>query len=793
MRRIALLATAGALGLVLLLFVWVWAGPCWMGGCAPVDQLSRFSAEGSELLDVDGESFGILATVNRRSVPIDSLPEHLPLAFLAIEDRRFYDHAGLDWRRLAGAMVANLRRGGVAEGGSTISQQLARNLFPDALPYTERSARRKIREARVARQIERAFTKDKILELYMNQIYLGAGAYGVDAAAQVYFGKSASELNLAEAALIGGLPRAPSQINPRADRERALERRNLVLSEMATAGYITREEAEEAKNTEIQLARARPDDEMQGSYFTERVRLELEQIIGNRFYTGGLRIHTTLDRGIQMAAEEELARQLDALEAGQFGAWRHSRYDPGATEGDESGQTAYAQGAVVMMDIQTGAVRALVGGRDFRDSKFDRVWLAERQVGSAFKPYIYLAALERFRSPVHMVDDSPVRLTLSGGRTWAPRNFNDNYSGTITLREALTRSKNAATVRLSQEVGMSTAIRSARQLGINGDMPDLPSTALGAASLKPIEVVTSYAAFGNGGQVVEPHFVSRITDRDGYVLWEASPSGRRVVDPEVAFVLTSVLRDVVDRGTGRAVRTAGFSGPAAGKTGTTNGSSDVWFVGYTPDLVGGVWIGLDRPQTIVPGASGGTIAAPVWGRIMRQVYRNRPMPQPWSRPAGVVTEEVDRATGAVMADGCPPRGAVYTEFFVRVRPPVRPCPGEDEFYYGYSDTLSDEEWDLRGDGEVAPGIIWPELDSLRRARERGQDDVRDGPRERSIVRDTADVEGEPVRRQEPEPPGQRERPRPERPEPDEREPERPEPRRQPELLGEPVPRPGTEP
>jgi penicillin-binding protein 1A len=793
MRRIALIAAAGTLGLALALLGWIWAAPCWMGGCAPVDQLTRFSAEGSELLDTHGEPFGILATVNRRTVPLDSVPEHLPLAFLAIEDRRFYQHGGLDWRRTAGALVANVRRGGVAEGGSTISQQLARNLFPDDLPYTERSLRRKILEARVARQIERAMPKEKILELYMNQIYLGAGAYGVEAASQAYFGKPAADLTLAEAALIGGLPRAPSQINPRASREKALERRNLVLKEMAGAGYITADEAEEARETPIRLSRPQPDEKMQGSYFTERVRLELEEIIGDRFYTAGLRIHTTLDRAIQTAAEEELAGQLDALEAGQFGAWRHGRYERGAEFDDDAGDTQYAQGAVVVMDVRTGAVHALVGGRDYEDSKFDRAWLAERQVGSAFKPYIYLAALERYRSPVHTVEDTPVRVTLSGGRVWSPRNFNDAYSGTITIREALARSKNAATVRLAQDLGIGTAVRTARQLGINGEMTEFPSTALGAASLKPIEVVTSYAAFSNGGEVVKPHFVKRIEDRDGYVLWEAAPQRTRAVDPEVAFVLTSMLRDVVDRGTGTAVRAAGFTGPAAGKTGTTNGSSDVWFVGYTPDLVAGVWIGLDRPRTIVPGASGGTIAAPVWGRIMRRTYQGRPMPGEWQRPGGVVTEEVDRATGSVVADGCPPRGAVYTEYFVRVRPPVRPCPGEYDPRYGYGDTLGDEEWDLRAEGEVAPGIIWPELDSLRRAREaeerlpvRPDDRTPLGtPRPRDerpdagarAPRDTSPVGAEPDRL-----PTRR---------PSEEPSEEPRERPPPRLLGDPVQRPDT--
>ena len=720
--------SAGALVALALLaiggFAWLWAAPCALGGCAPVDDMERFQAEGSELLDIDGEPFGTLASINRKAVPLDSLPPYLPQAFLAIEDQRFYDHSGLDFQRVIGALLANLRAGGVEEGGSTVTMQLARNLFPEHLPSTERSVRRKLMEIRVARQIERAFPKNKILELYLNHIYLGAGAYGVEAAAQTYFGKPAAELTLPEAALLGGLPKAPSTLDPTRNREGALERRNLVLTAMADAGFVSRAEANAAQREPIHLATGTDqEDGPNRSYFIERVREELREQVGNHFYTAGLRVYTTLDPRVQKAAEEELVRQLDAIEDGRFGPFSHPRYHDARELDEDAGQTPYLQGAVVLMDAESGEVRALVGGRDFDDSKFDRATQAIRQPGSAFKPFVYLTALQHYYSPIHQVEDAPLSIALPGGKVWEPKNYTGRYDGMLTLREALIRSKNIPTVRLAQDVGMGAVIRNARQLGISSDIPDVPSTALGAADVRPVELAAAYAPFANGGMRIQPHVIRRVEDRHGRVLWNTPRTRESVLDPAVAFVMTSMLRDVVDRGTGRAVRTAGFFGPAAGKTGTTNGATDVWFVGYTPDLVGTVWMGFDDPQTIVRGASGGTLAAPVWGRIMREAYADRLLPPAWQPLAGVVSEEVDRASGLVVDESCPARGETYTEFFVNTRPPHRNCASDRSLVFLYSDSSwIDEEWDREGDtlyrtGEVTDierrGIYWPELEKIR--------------------------------------------------------------------------------
>jgi penicillin-binding protein 1A len=735
MNRKIKIALLSLLALSVVGFGWLWFAPCGLGGCAPVSDLEQFRAEGSELLDADGKPFGTLSTVNRRIVPLDSLPAYLPNAFVAIEDRRFYDHGGVDWKRFGGALLANVRRGGVAEGGSTITMQLARNLFPEALPYTERSIRRKVMEIRVARQIERAFPKKKILELYLNHIYLGEGTYGVDAAARTYFGKPASELTLAEAATIGGLGQLPSRRNPREDRAAARKRRDEVLRAMAEGGYVPRADAEAAIKEPVRVSRAAKDSRQRGSYYVERVRRELEEQVGERFYTAGLRVYTAYDPVAQAAAESEVSRQAQAIESGAFGSFPHPSYASAKGKDDASG-TRYLQGAAVIMDARTGEVRALVGGRDYEDSNFDRIFQAVRQPGSAFKPFVYLAALESGIAPTRRIDDAPLRVQLSRGTSWSPKNYTGTFDGPITMRDALTRSKNVVTVKLAQEVGMGRVADEARALGITTPVPDNPAVSLGSAEVKPIELVGAYAAFANGGERVVPHLVRRVESRDGEVLWEAEYETEQAVDPAEAFVLTSMLRDVVDRGTGTPVRAAGFSAPAAGKTGTTNAATDVWFVGYTPDMVAAVWFGFDKPRTIVRGASGGTLAAPVWGRMMRRVYAGRRAPMEWSPPGGVITEQVDRATGLAVAEGCPARGPTYTEYFVNSRPAAEPCTVSGGVYppMAMDTAWRDEEWgstevviptddgfdpDTVGMSDLErQGIEWPELEAQRRAGER---------------------------------------------------------------------------
>jgi 1A family penicillin-binding protein len=658
---------------------------CGLRGCPDVDQLRGYMPdEASVIYDRDGEELSKLYLTRRVVVSIDSLPEHVLNAFVAIEDQRFWRHGGVDWRRVVGALLRNVRAGGVEEGSSTITMQLARNVFPEQLPASQRTLPRKFAEARVARGIEARYSKEEILELYLNQIYFGSGAWGIESAAQEYFGKPAAALDLPESALLAALPRAPSRYNPRASRERALEGRRLVLSLMAEQGMITAEEAEAAAEARLVLRRGDASTDRPAPYFVESVRRILEQELGSALYTQGYRIYTTLDRRLQTVTEEEVGRQARAIEAGAYGRYVHRTYASvhADTAADLSGGTPYLQAAAVVMDARSGDVLALVGGRDFDDSQYNRAAQAQRQPGSAFKPFVYAAALSSGYSPAHQVLDQPLRMDLGHGQVWEPRNYDGGYSGLITVREALVRSKNVATVRIANDVGVGRVVRTAEQMGL-GRMPGNPSMVLGTAEVTPLDLTAAYTAFATLGQRAEPRFITRVVDRHGVTVWSQQPRVHRVMDPAVAFVTTNIMEDVVSRGTGTAVRAAGFGGPAAGKTGTTQDAADVWYVGYTPDIVGAVWFGFDERKTIFRGATGGSLAAPVWGRLMQRAGKRSQ--NGWSAPPGVEQRGVS-ADGFVVAAGCEGVPTSRNEYFVRGTAPVASCyPTGGQ--YAYYDSL----------------------------------------------------------------------------------------------------------
>ncbi|HUG41693.1 MAG TPA: PBP1A family penicillin-binding protein [Longimicrobiales bacterium] len=674
------LLIALAVALVVLFIVWQ---RCGIAGCPDPDRLAAYQPDGAPVvLDRSGSEIARLAPFSRELVSLEDLPKHVKDAFLAVEDQRFYDHGGVDWRRAAGSFFANLRAGGIAEGFSTITMQLARNVFPERLPGAERTPRRKLLEVRVARQIEDRFTKDEILEMYLNHIYFGGALYGIEAAARGYFGRPARDLRLEEAAVLAAMPKAPNAYNPREEPERARERRDLVLSLMADQGRITAEEAARARERRVRTQRERPPPEAEpppAPYFVRAVRRLLESRMGDAMYAAPLRIHTTLDLGAQAAAERALSGQLRAVENGAYGRYRGERRYGQPDAVDDSG-TRYLQGAIVVMEAEGGDVLALVGGRDFQDSPFDRATGARRQVGSAFKPFVYAAAMEDGYAPSQHLVDEPFRMDLAGGEVWEPQNFEGTYQGELTLREAAVRSNNVATVRLALAVGIDDVRGTARDMGVRSDLHDLPSIALGTAGLSLLELTTAYVPLTAGGRRVEPRFIVRVEDPDGEVVWENQPERRRVLDDGVAWLVTDLLRDAVRRGTATGVREGGFTGPAAGKTGTTDDGNDAWFVGYTPDLVGGVWIGFDRPDPIVSRATGGRLAAPVWGRMMRDIYRDRPLPEPWERPESVVERQVDPASGLILAEGCRPKqGTARSEVFLESHLPARVCPeGEEE-------------------------------------------------------------------------------------------------------------------
>ena len=665
-------AAAGA-----VLLAWTTWMTCGLRGCPNVETLSAYQPGGAPvLLDRSGEEFARLRPVSRELVPLDELPDHVPAAFLAVEDHRFYDHGSIDWRRVGGSVLANVRAGGFAQGFSTISMQLARNVFPGRLPAAERSPRRKLLEMRVAGEIEDHFSKDEILELYLNHIYFGGSLYGIEAAARDYFGKSARDLTLAEAATLAAMPKAPNSYHPRNQFERSRERRGLVLSLMAEQGRISGEEADRAQRSGVRVRperAARESDPGIAPYFVRAVRRLLEDRLGDALYGRPLRIHTTLDRSAQSAAENALDRQLRAVERGAAGRFDGPRY--GGSGGVEEGGTTYLQGAAVVLDPATGDVLALVGGRDYRDSPYDRATQARRQAGSAFKPFVFAAALEAGYAPSQALSDEPLRLELAGGEVWEPSNFTGRHAGEVTLREAVVTSNNVATVRLAMAVGLDEVLQEARQAGLGGRLPETPSVALGTAGVTLLEMTAAYIPFTARGRTAEPRLVTRVEEEEGRLVWSRAASHGEMLDPDVAYLVTDLLQDAVRRGTGARVRDGGFRGAAAGKTGTTNDGHDAWFVGYTPDLVGGVWVGFDRPRPIAADASGGRIAAPAWGRMMAGIYRDRPAPPAWDRPASVVERDIDPASGLVLEEGCSPvDGRARAELFLADDVPASVCP-----------------------------------------------------------------------------------------------------------------------
>jgi penicillin-binding protein 1A len=662
-----------------LLFAFSWSR-CFYDGCPNVDTLAAFQPGGAPvLLDRNGEVFADLTPVERKVVPLFSLPSHVPQAFLAVEDKRFYEHQGIDWHRVGGAVVANLRSGGFGQGFSTITMQLARNVFPNRIPGEEQTTRRKLLEVRVAREIEEKYSKDEILELYLNHIYFGNRARGIEAAAHQYFGHSADKLTLEEAAVLAALPKAPSHYDPRRHPDKARERRNLVISLMEDQGRLPWIQAEAARKAPLKLAPAPRQARVESGlapWFVEQVRRELEETFGPALYTRPVRVVTTLDSRVQRAAEEELLRQLKLVESGGLGAFKAPVYSALSSPSEDG--TPYLQGATVMLDVKSGDVLAWVGGRNYAHSQFDRVSQARRQPGSAFKPFVYAAALEQGFVLSQPLSDKPLRVRLPGGRMWEPKNFSGRYEGQVTMRDALVRSKNVATVRMASAIGLAQVASFAREAGIEEPVAELPSMSLGTVAVSPLELTSAYSAFAGLGEAVEPRLVLRVEDETGRILWQSRPSREPVLEPSVAYLITDVLSEALERGTGTMVREVGVVAPAAGKTGTTNDGADTWFVGYTPDLVGGVWIGFDKPRPILDAATGGSLAAPVWGRIVQRFYRGKPRPEPWKAPAGVVSHRVDPQTGLLLKDGCSPRsGQAYEELFVEGIEPAAYCPGKD--------------------------------------------------------------------------------------------------------------------
>ncbi len=556
----------------------------------------------SQIYDSAGnEIANIHAVENRMPVKIEQVPSNLQHAFIAVEDNRFYEHKGVDPKGLARAFYANLKDQEISEGGSTITQQLAKNAYLTQ----ERTFKRKIQEIFLALQIEKQYTKQEILEMYMNQIYFGQGAYGVQAAAKIYFDKNVEDLNLSECALLAGIPKSPNYYSPFNNLQASLERRNTVLDQMVKYHYIRADEAREAKNTELVFAQPnRPEELKDAMYFINYVtNLMVDKYGADALYKEGLKIYTTLDLDIQRMAEQALLTYLP-------------------NEYTDANGIAQPEGAIVAIDPKTGYVKAIVGGRG--TDQFNRATMAERQPGSVFKPFVFAAALENNFTPDTIIEDKPI--TIDG---WSPQNDSGRFSGSVTMRQAATFSMNVPTVKIAMALGMYQAINYAYQMGIStfvleGDPNDNNyATALGGMTrgVTPLEITNAYCTFANDGVFIPHIVITKVLDRNGNVLEEASSEGVQVLRPESAAALTSMLEDVISRGTGKSAK---LGRPAAGKTGTTSNYVDAWFVGYTPDLVAGVWVGNDDNSPL-PGIMGGGIPANIWNHFMQNALLNIPV------------------------------------------------------------------------------------------------------------------------------------------------------------------------
>ena len=607
----------------------------------------------------DGSLIGEIGREWRTSVSIRTLPRYVGQAFVATEDHRFYQHNGVDVVGVLGALKDAAM--GDARGASTITQQLVGNMHPDIIDRRDKSVSRKLREQEAAREMERHYTKEQILEAYLNQINFGHGWYGVDAAARHYFGKTAARLTLAEAASLAALPKTPVGYDPIAYPDKNRERRGTVLALMANAGYITKAQAAAASREPVATV---PNAGMSAPapYFVDVVRQQAERA-GIPVANGGYRIHTTLDPALQRAATMALVEGTSSVELRP--GYKHKTYT-----NRPKGSPDYLQGAVVALDPVDGEVRALVGGRNYQESPFDRAVMAVRQPGSSFKPIVYALAIADSMTANTIVQDSALKILLPTGETYEPGNSDGQFLGALTLREALVKSRNPVAVQLGMQLGMDSVAALARAMGIQSQVAPYPSSAIGASVLRPIELVAAYVAFANLGSSVEPSFVHRVEDRTGKTVWAPKPAAPSLaLDPRVAFIVRDMMRDVVERGTATAVRRyLPVTIPVAGKTGTTNDNADVWFVGMTPEIVAGVWLGFDRPKTITPGAAGGSLAAPIFGAMMQRWYAGRPSGT-WEPPAGLVSGELDRLTGMV-ADASTPPDRRYTEYFLEGTEPA---------------------------------------------------------------------------------------------------------------------------
>jgi penicillin-binding protein 1A len=622
-----------------------------------IQQLGNYTPNlSTKIYDKDNNIIAELFTERRALIAIKDIPINLQNAFISIEDNDFFKHWGISTKGILRAFSRVVLKGKASEGGSTITQQLAKTIFLTC----EKTIKRKIKEALLTVQLEKNYSKNEILQFYINQIYFGSGAYGIQSAAEIYFNKNVKNLNLAECAMLAAIPKSPNYYNPFKNAKAALARRNIVLSRMRQLGYITQEQEKEALEMPLPIKESFIREE-KGHYFVEVLRLMLEPKYGtNVLFKEGLSIYTTLDMQAQTAAEKAIEEGLAEFDKQKLGFFERTKQTP-----------VKVQGALIAVDPKNGAIRAMVGGRSFKESQFNRATQAKRQAGSAFKPFVYLTAIQQGFTSASILEDEPLIFMYNRGswdlvsrdityletiaenvpenslidtsKIWAPKNYGKKFRGRVTLRTALALSINTCAVELIMKTTPIKVIETAKSLGINTPLINSYSLALGASDVILEQMVSAFAVFASGGIKTKPYIITRILDRDGKILEENIPEQKEVLSPQICFVLTNMLKAVVEKGSGWYAKNLGR--PCAGKTGTTNDGSDAWFVGYTPQLVAGIWVGYDdRSMSLGDRITGGGLACPIWTKFMKEALEGKPILD-FKQPDGIEWALIDPSTG----------------------------------------------------------------------------------------------------------------------------------------------------
>jgi penicillin-binding protein 1A len=647
--KITLVGLVAASGLAVFLFYGAWAQTFDMKKVGEMP-------ERNTVFDVDGRIYSRLAGANRLKVSLNEVSPHFITAVLTREDARFYEHKGIDWKGILRALVHDILSGSAKEGASSITQQLARN----SLPLGGRTISRKLLEAMVALRIEHQFTKQQILELYVNRIYFGTGCYGVETASQAYFGKSASKLNLSEAAILAGLIRSPNRFSPLKNPEGATMQGNAVLDRMVALKKITPAQAEQAK-----IAKITPHPKrlpfIQENYAMDAVQRDLSQLLTqDQIDNGGLSIYTTLDPAVQNAAQQALETQLTKIEhQSNFHHPVKANYRPPENgEGDSS--MPYLEGAVVMIDNASGGIRALVGGRDYGQSKFNRALApTNRQVGSAFKPFVYTIAFTHGLLPGAAISDGPIRPgEIEGAGNWSPGNSDGTYGGVLPCSYGLVHSRNTMSVRVGQFAGLDSVQKIANTLGLAQNVPRGPAIYIGSFETNLKDLTAAYSVFPNTGVRKQAYIIERIDDQQHKPIYRAAHISVPALDPSAAWMTSQLMEEVLTGGTAASAKSLGFKLPAAGKTGTTNDYKDAWFLGYTSTLTCGVWVGFDQPSTIIPHGYGAALALPVWTQVMNKAADHYPA-TPLQPTMPIQRATVCSLSNQLATTGCQASGTAY--------------------------------------------------------------------------------------------------------------------------------------